>query len=149
VGLVRAAEYRVEWLGGTRAVTGPKVPYTPVKVGDAEKNAWADQMASRGMIIEMENGRRRTRPPPRPDINRMTWPDVMPAFTGTRSVLAAPNGELCVRRAQPAGAGGSMYDVFDQQGRWCGMDSPARRPRLRRAVFGRAPTTTTCSGSSG
>jgi hypothetical protein len=117
VGLVRAAEYQVEWLGGARAVAGPKIPYTPVKVGDAEKNAWADQMASRGMIVEMENGRRRTRRPPRPDINRMTWPEVMPAFTGTRSVLAAPSGELWVRRAQPAAADGSTYDVFDQQGR--------------------------------
>jgi len=47
----------------------------------------------------------------------MTWPEVMPAFTGSRAVLAAPNGELWVRRAQPAAADGSTYDVFDQQGR--------------------------------
>jgi hypothetical protein len=117
VGLARATEYQVEWLGGPRAVTGPKVPYAPVKVGDAEKNAWADGMASRGMIVEIENGRRRTRRPPRPDISRMTWPEVMPAFTGSRAVLATPTGELWVRRAQPAAADGSTYDVFDHEGR--------------------------------
>jgi hypothetical protein len=117
VGLARAVEYQVEWLGGARPVAGPKVLYTPVKVGDDEKNAWADQMASRGMIVEIEDGRRRTRRPPRPDISRMTWPEVMPAFTGSRSVLAAPTGELWVRRAQPAAAHGSTYDVFDQEGR--------------------------------
>jgi hypothetical protein len=117
VGLVRAVDYQVEWLGGPRPVTGPKIPYTPVKVGDDEKNAWADQMASRGMIVEIENGRRRTRRPPRPNIDRMTWPEAMPAFTGSRAVLAAPNGELWVRRAQAASADGATYDVFDQHGR--------------------------------
>lgn len=117
VGLARAAEYHVEWLGGGTPVAGPPVTYDPVKVGDDEKNAWADQMASRGMIVEVENGRRRTRRPPRPDITRITWPEVMPAFTGTRAVLASPNGELWVRRAQPAGASGTLYDVFDGRGR--------------------------------
>lgn len=117
VGLARAVEYQVEWLGGPRAVVGPKVPYTPVKVGDAEKNAWADALASRGMMVEVENGRRRTRRPPRPNIDRMTWPEVMPAFTGSRAVLATPAGELWVRKSQPAGADGATYDVFDQQGR--------------------------------
>jgi len=117
VGLARATDYQVEWLGGPRAVAGPKVAYTPVKVGDAEKNAWADQMATRGMMVEIEDGRRRARRPPRPNIDRMIWPEVMPAFTGPRSVLAAPTGELWVRRAQPAGAEGATYDVFDQQGR--------------------------------
>jgi hypothetical protein len=93
------------------------VKYDPVRVGDDEKNVWADQMASRGMIVEVQNGQRRTRRPPRPDITKMTWPEVMPAFTGTRAVLAAPNGELWVRRAQPARAAGNTYDIFDDRGR--------------------------------
>lgn len=135
VGLARAVEYQVEWLGGPRPVTGPKVPYTPVKVGDEEKNAWADQMAMRGMIIEVENGRRRTRRPPRPDINRMEWPETMPAFTGTRSVLTAPDGTLWIRRAQPAKTDGNIYDVFDAQGRL------VRKVALtgRRSVLGFGP----------
>jgi hypothetical protein len=117
VGLARAVDYHVEWLGGAQPSVGPKVPYVPVRVGDDEKNAWADQMASRGLVIEVENGQRRSRRPPRPDIAKMTWPETMPAFTGTRAVLAAPAGELWVRRAQPAGTDGSLYDVFDGQGR--------------------------------
>jgi hypothetical protein len=117
VGLARATAYHVEWLGGAAPVVGPAVKYEPVKVGDDEKNAWADQMASRGMIVEVEDGRRRTRRPPRPDVSRMTWPEVMPAFTGTRAVLASPTGELWVRRARPATASGSAYDVFDGRGR--------------------------------
>jgi len=117
IGLARATDYHVEWLGGGTPVVGPAVKYDPVKVGDDEKNAWADQMASRGMIVEVENGQRRTRRPPRPDVTRMTWPEVMPAFTGTRAVLATPTGELWVRRAQPATASGTLYDVFDARGR--------------------------------
>jgi hypothetical protein len=117
IGLARATEYRVEWFGGPAPIQGPTIKYDPVKVGDDEKNAWADQMASRGMIVEVQNGQRRTRRPPRPDITKITWPDVMPAFTGSRAVLAAPNGELWVRRAQPANAQGGLYDVFDAQGR--------------------------------
>jgi hypothetical protein len=117
IGLARATEYRVEWLGAATPVVGPAVKYDPVKVGDDEKNAWADQVATRGMVVEVRDGQRRTGRPPRPDIAKMTWPDVMPPFTGTRAVLAAPNGELWVRRAQPARAPGTLYDVFDGRGR--------------------------------
>jgi hypothetical protein len=116
VGLARATEYHVEWLGGATAVVGPPVEYDPVKVGTAEKNAWADQMATRGMMVEVENGQRRTRRPPRPNIDRIEWPDVMPPFTGTRAVIASPAGELWVRRAQGANAKTVIYDVFDARG---------------------------------
>lgn len=135
VGIARAVEYRVEWLGGAAPVQGPVVPYTPVPVGDDEKNAWADQMATRGMMVEIENGRRRTRRPPRPDITRMTWPETMPAFTGSQAVLASPDGMLWVRRAQPEKARQVVYDVFDAQGRL------TRQVTLegRRAILGFAP----------
>ena len=107
----------MEWLGGGAPVVGPMVKYEPVKVGDDEKNAWADQMTASGLMVEVENGRRRTRRPPRPDIDRMTWPATMPAYTGSRAVLAAPGGQLWVRRAQAATATGALYDVFDARGR--------------------------------
>jgi hypothetical protein len=117
IGLARATEYHVEWLGGPRPVIGPTVTYDPVKLTDDEKNAWADQMASRGMMVQVVNGQRRTMRPPRPDISKMEWPEVMPPFTGSRSVLATPDGQLWVRRAQPAKAKNALYDVFDAQGR--------------------------------
>ncbi len=117
VGLARATDYHVEWLGAAQPVIGPAVTFEPVKVGTDEKNAWADQMASRGLMVSVENGRRRTSRPPRPDISKMEWPEVMPPFTGSRSVLAAPNGELWVHRAQPSKAKDVLYDIFDARGR--------------------------------
>jgi len=117
VGLARATAYHVEWYGAGAPVTGPAVSYEPVKIGSAEKNAWALQVAARGIAIEVVNGQRRTTRAPRPDIDRQQWPDVMPPFTGARALLAAPNGELWVRRAQPAGSKTAVYDVFDAGGR--------------------------------
>lgn len=117
VGLARATGYRVEWHGGASPVVGPEVRYEPVKIGTAEKNAWADLMAARGMAVEIENGRRRTRRLPRPDIDRMEWPEVMPPFSGPRAVLAAPQGELWVLRSRPANTRARVYDVFDGRGR--------------------------------
>jgi hypothetical protein len=117
VGIARAADYHVEWYGTGAPVTGPQVTYEPVKIGSAEKNAWADQTAARGIAVQVVNGQRRTTRLPRPDIDRQQWPEVMPPFTGSRAVLAAPNGELWVRRAQHAGAKTAIYDVFDSAGR--------------------------------
>jgi hypothetical protein len=117
VGLARATGYHVEWYGTAGPVTGPPVNYEPVKIGSAEKNAWADRMAARGLAVEIENGQRRTTRIPRPNIDRQQWPGVMPPFTGTLAVLAAPTGELWVRRAQPASSKTPVYDVFDARGR--------------------------------
>jgi hypothetical protein len=117
VGLARATGYHVEWYGVRTPVAGPAVRYEPVKIGSAEKNAWADQQAARGLAIEIENGQRRTTRLPRPDIDQQQWPEVMPPFTGSRAVLAAPTGELWVRRAQPADSKTPLYDVFDAAGR--------------------------------
>jgi hypothetical protein len=117
VGIARATGYHVEWYGAGTPVTGPPVRYDPVKIGNAEKNAWADQQAARGLAIEIVNGQRRTTRLPRPDIDKQQWPEVMPPFTGSRAVLAAPTGELWVRRAQPAGSTTTVYDVFDVAGR--------------------------------
>ena len=114
VGIVRTTPYRVDWLG-VRPVTGPEVAYRPVPVGDAEKNAWADQVANRGMMVAVDNGRRSTRRAPRPDISRTEFPAVMPPFSGTP--IAAPNGELWVERSRPARQTTRTYDIFDAQGR--------------------------------
>lgn len=117
VGLARATAYHVEWYGTGAPVIGPHVDYTPVKIGSAEKNAWADQAAARGLAVEIVNGQRRTTRLPRPNVDQQQWPEVMPPFTGSRAVLAAPSGELWVRRAQPAGSKTTVYDVFDAAGR--------------------------------
>lgn len=117
VGMARHAPYRVEWLSSGRApVIGPEIPYRPVPVTTDEKDAWADAMTSRGLMIEVENGRRRVRRPPRPDIDRQTWPKEMPPFLSGAS-RATPEGELWVERAQPARQARRTYDVFDASGR--------------------------------
>jgi hypothetical protein len=117
VGVARHQDYRVEWLAtGRPSVSGPPIEYTPVKIGGAEKEAWADAMATRGLVVEEENGRRRVGRPPRPDVNRVEWPDVMPPFLA-QAARATPEGELWVERAGPAGATQRVWDVFDRSGR--------------------------------
>jgi hypothetical protein len=117
VGIARYRDYHVEWLSaGAEPVVGPPVRYEPVAIGRAEMEAWADQMATRGLVIEVENGRRRVGRPPRPDIERQEFPDVMPPFL-IGAATTAPNGELWIERARAAHAEGRVYDVFDGSAR--------------------------------
>jgi hypothetical protein len=117
VGVARATPYRAEWQGAAAPVVGPAVEYQPVRIGTAEKNAWADQ-ATRGIQVIVENGQRRTQRAPRPDINRQQWPETMPPFASPPNpVVASPAGELWVLRTGPANADTRVYDVFDGQGR--------------------------------
>lgn len=117
VGVARYAPYRVEWLSqGGAPVAGDVVTYTAVPITKDEKDAWADAMTSRGLMVEVENGRRRVRRPPRPDIDRQTWPKEMPPFLSGAS-RATPEGELWVERAQSARQARRTYDVFDASGR--------------------------------
>jgi hypothetical protein len=135
VGVARAAPYRAEWLGAAAPVLGPAVAYERIKIGTAEKNAWADQVAARGVQMTVVNGQRRTQRAPRPDINRQQWPETMPPFSGPNAVIASPTGQLWVLRSRPAHGDTQVYDVFDSQGRL------ARRVAVEgeRFVLGFAP----------
>jgi len=125
VGIVRFSDYHVDWLQpGRPTVSGPPVPYRPVPIGRAEKEAWADLLATRGIMVSIENGRRRVGRPPRPDIDNMTFPDVMPPFPANNGVFASPDGSLWVERSRPASAKQRTYDVFDASGN-----------RVRQVVF--------------
>jgi hypothetical protein len=116
IGIARHEDYHVEWLQpGGRSVAGRPVPYEPVRIGRAEKDAWADAVATRGMRVEVENGRRRVGRPPRPDVDRMEFPEVMPPFPAG-AVYASPDGELWVERSRPADQARRTYDVFDASG---------------------------------
>src|SRR5690606_31943650 len=45
------------------------------------------------------------------------YPEFKPPFRrGSESVWARPNGELWIRRLEPAGAKGTLYDVVNAQG---------------------------------
>ncbi|GBD32133.1 hypothetical protein HRbin33_01097 [bacterium HR33] len=116
VAVVRAEPYRVEWYlpGDVSPVVGPAVKYEPVKIGRAEKEAWVERMGQ-GIAVVVENGVRRTMRPPKPDIESLEWPEVMPPFDG--APMVAPWGEVWVRRSRPAAERRARYDVFDGRGR--------------------------------
>jgi hypothetical protein len=130
VAIVRAEPFRVDWVmpnGTTR--TGATIAYAPLRVTDADKKeeeALRLKRSSQGvrmMVTDGPEGRRTSAsvgggggpqftPPPITD-----WPATKPPFRqGQASVWARPNGELWVRRLEPAGAKGALYDVINAQG---------------------------------
>jgi hypothetical protein len=116
VALVRAGEYRVEWIQPDgRRITGPHLAYTPVRIGKAEKEEWADQMGGAVMMMRTPQGSQTMRPP-RPNIDDQTWPETKPPFV-TNGIRVSPEGELWIQVSQPAGAKAPLYDVVDAHGR--------------------------------
>jgi hypothetical protein len=115
VALVRAAEYQVEWIApdGRRTV-GPRLPYTPVKIGKAEREEWANSMGDRVMVMRTPQGSQTMRPP-RPNIEDQDWPDTKPPFAGN-AIRVSPEGELWIPVSQPAGTKTALYDVVDARG---------------------------------
>jgi hypothetical protein len=114
--IVRYTDYHVEWIAGDgEATRGPAVLHQPVKITTADKEAWADAMTSRGIMVQVENGRRRTMRPPRPNVDNMEWPEYMPP-TVARTARIAPDGTLWVERSAPSNTDERTYDVFDARG---------------------------------
>jgi hypothetical protein len=113
--LVWPEPYHVEWVrrDGERLV-GPTIPYRPIPVTAADKEAWAEGMAGGAVMVVSgsEGGRSFTLPKPDPD--DMDWPSSKPAFQ-SRGVHAAPDGRLWVQRYVEAGAP-DEFDVFDGGG---------------------------------
>ncbi len=116
VGIARYTDYHVEWLSADgESVTGPTIEFEPIPVTQDDKEAWAEQMTSRGVMIQVENGRRRTMRPPRPSTDNLDWPETKPPFTGG-GAWATPDGGLWVERSRPADEDRRTYDVFDGRG---------------------------------
>jgi hypothetical protein len=116
IALVRAADYHVEWIGSDgRRTAGPQIPYTPVKIGKAEKEEWADQMGGAVMMMRTPEGSRTMRPP-RPNIDDQTWPEMKPPFVAG-GIRVSPEGELWIQVSQPAGTTTALYDIVDARGR--------------------------------
>ena len=134
VAIVRHADYRVEWhRAGEAPVVGPPTQYAPVRVGRAEKEAWADRM-TQGTMVMVQNGQRRTMQPPKPNIDEQEWPEYLPPFVGNARIT--PEGELWIQRSRPASATRELYDVFDGQGRLVRQVELAEGRRL--VGFGRS-----------
>ena len=131
VGVVRYEDYHLDWIAADgEATSGPPVAFEPVKISKADKEAWSDLMTSRGVMIEVENGRRRVRRPPRPNIDNMEWPEYMPP-TVAGTARMAPNGTLWVERSAPSDADERTYDLFDARGN---LVRHVRLPSDRRVV---------------
>lgn len=129
VAVVRAADYHVDWImpNGTRQ-SSPAIKFTPIRVTDADKReeeALRNKNRQNQMMMTMENGpngmQRSMRMGPGPNappLEPLTdWPATKPPFRqGQASVWARPSGDLWVRRLEPAGAKGTLYDVINAQG---------------------------------
>jgi len=118
--------YRVIWLTGRGApVLGPVVPYTPMKVTEADKKEIIDaQKKNAGQGVRLVfgggpgGGGGGGGPPPNLQLPPPEFADTKPPFDGAggNSVLATPEGEVWVLRTRPAGDKTPTYDVFDRGG---------------------------------
>jgi hypothetical protein len=114
VALVRAREYRVEWLApGGRRTVGPTLPYEPVKIGKAERDEWVNRPTQTATMRVGGQGAR-TIAMPRPNADEVTWPEAKPPFEGAVSI--ATTGEVWIRTSQRAGVTTALYDVVDARG---------------------------------
>jgi hypothetical protein len=132
--IARVKEYRVDVVAPTRQVTrGAAVPYTPVKVGDAEKTEYRDSQKSStamGITRSVENGKVTTGAAPMaPPEEPKAWPAVKPPFT-QNGIFATPTGEIWVARSRAAKDEIPRYDVFSAAGRLTGQVVLPKKTRV-------------------
>lgn len=118
IGIARVGDYHVDWWGAPRAIGRP-VKYTPVEVGERDKEIFRERTSDpRARLQVTDGGPARSAggtPPPRPpDLPEPEWPEFKPPFVAN-SAMATPGGQLWVERSQPAEAG-RLYDVFGRDG---------------------------------
>lgn len=120
----RVGDYRVEWVGPDGAVTaGPANEYRPVRIGQGEKEEWAEERALSGggmqLSVTNRNGAMsmsasRGGAPANEDLNQYEWPSEKPPFNQGR-ISVDREGRAWVRRHVEAG-GLPLYDVFGSDG---------------------------------
>ncbi len=121
VGVARVGDYHVEWFG-SEPVRGAPVRYDPVKVTDADKQAYMSAMKnSRNRIVVNQGGPGRGTQeikPPEPDPSEFDWPAVKPPFRagGQRASFITPEGQFWVERSTAARDSMPVFDVFDARG---------------------------------
>ena len=130
IAMVHPSPYRVDIIEARgRVRTGTAVPYTPIRVGKAERDLFRTNQANAprtsiriggGGGMSMSSGGGGPTPPPIPDSD---FPATMPPFTGggpSGGVLAAPNGEIWVLRTRPASDKVPTYDIWSPMGQLVG-----------------------------
>jgi hypothetical protein len=129
--IARVSDYHVEIVHpGGRRIVGPKVTYTPVRVGEAEKEQWRNsQRTGTRIAVTAEVGsggaNRSVSTPAAPQNvpEPAAWPATKPPFGASgraSSLFAAPNGETWIVRNRAANDKIPTADVFDGQGRLVG-----------------------------
>ncbi len=114
---LQPSPYRVLWYEAGRVVTGPVQPYTPIRVGEAEKEREREaRRRARPMMITIGPGGGSAPPPPgRLPTEEPEFEETMPPF-GAGGVFGTPDGEVWVLRNRPASDKNPSYDVFDRTG---------------------------------
>ena len=122
--IARVGDYHLDWVAPDGSVTrGPANAWDPVRLGQAEKEEWAEDRATSGGGLRMEvsvtNGAMsmqasRGGDSDGDDLDQYQWPDRKPPFYQGRIPVDA-QGRAWVRRH--VGAGDQpLYDVFGRDG---------------------------------
>lgn len=139
VAIVQPSPYRVDIVApGGRVTRGPVQPVTPIRVTDAERNAYraARAVAPRnGELSRTKDGVRLTQDSrPLAPVPDDAFPSTMPPFIGPVAARATPDGQIWVQRSRAAADSIPKYDIFDGTGALLGM--AMLRPRSGIVGFG-------------
>ena len=136
VAVARATTYRMDWYRNGVSTAGPAIEYEPIRINQAEKEAWADGQASQTATFMMVGGGGGGRggggtfEVPRPDIDEIEFPDYKPPFP-VSGVRATPDGQIWVQRYQRHSEDRVLFDVFNDRGE---LVKQVRLPAGRRLV---------------
>lgn len=131
--VARVKDYHMDFISTTGAVTrGPAVPFTPVRVGEAEKAEYRDQARTGGgvAIVRTNDGSgTQSRAVTPPVEEPATWPATKPPFSQGGMFVGA-SGEIWVARNRAARDPVATYDVFSADGRLTGRVALPAKTRV-------------------
>jgi hypothetical protein len=120
VAVARSLDYHLEWIHPDGSVVrGTPVEYEPVRIRNADKEEWAENLGGGININVMASGGGERRiamsrgggsRDEGPDLDSLAWPDHKPAFV-SNGVWVTPQGDVWVQRHVSAGEP-VWFDVF-------------------------------------
>jgi sugar lactone lactonase YvrE len=112
VAIVRAAPYRVEWIGvDGRSTQGPQISFDPIPYTQQDRDAYLQSLGAGASVGASVAGGGKASTA---DLDRK-FAAVKPPFSPD-DVIASPAGRIWVKRSAPFGAATVTYDVFDGTG---------------------------------
>jgi hypothetical protein len=123
VAVARSLDYHLEWIHPDGSVVrGTPVEYEPVRIRNADKEEWAENLGGGININVMASGGGERRiamsrgggsRDEGPDLDSLAWPDHKPAFV-SNGVWVTPQGDVWVQRHVSAGEP-VWFDVWQGQ----------------------------------